>query len=163
MLPPSFPTALCWARGPVSALWIFYTNTILQMSETEDHKKARLYDFIFHLQRKEVQERVAFIPLPCLRLFLHLPSVCGAASLYSCFIPSRFIHIQQSIISLKKREGESEREWESREKSGDCRWKWYFFFLHVLILLHLNRRCGKALGAPLYIAASLSSKAANRA
>lgn len=36
-------------------------------------------------------------------------------------------------------------------------------FFHVLILPHLNRRCGKALGAPLYIAASLSSKAANRA
>lgn len=112
-----------------------------------EHKK--LSDFIFHLQRKDVQERLSFLPLS---------SVCRAASLYPRFTPSRFIHIQQSIISLKKKR---ERERESREKSGDCRWKCYFF-LHVLILLHLNRRCGKALGAPLYIAASLSSKAANR-
>ena len=57
-----------------------------------------------------------------------------------------------------ERERERERNPEIADGSGI-----FFFFFHVLILPHLNRRCGKALGAPLYIAASLSSKAANRA
>lgn len=70
-----------------------------------------------------------------------------------------FIHIQQSIMFRKKRrEREAEGEGEIRRLQMEV-----VFFFHVLILPHLNRRCGKALGAPLYIAASLSSKAANRA
>ena len=67
-----------------------------------------------------------------------------------------FIHIQQSIIFWKK---ESECEGE-REKSGDCRWKWYFFSCSYPPAF--EPAMWKALGAPLYIAASLSSKAANR-
>lgn len=70
-----------------------------------------------------------------------------------------FIHIQQSIMfRKKKRERAAEGEGGIRRLQMEV-----VFFFHVLILPHLNRRCGKALGAPLYIAASLSSKAANRA
>lgn len=75
------------------------------MSEWESIKSFLI--FIFHLQRKEVQERLSFLPLS---------SVCRAASLYPRFTPSRFIHIQQSIISLKKK-----REREREGKQGEIR------------------------------------------
>lgn len=105
------PTLSC-ARGPFCALWIFYTNTILQMSEWESIKTLALWFYFSppeRERRKKVQER---------RILLFPLSVCSTLFLLHS-IP--FILIQQSII-FRKRVSE-----EGREKSGDCRWKWYFF------------------------------------
>lgn len=115
---------------------------------------------LFFTSREKVQESVSFIPSPSLRLVLHLSPVCCAQSLYSCFILFHLFIFNSQSFSEKKRVSESEgrRQREIRRLQMEV-----VFFFHVLILPHLNRRCGKALGAPLYIAASLSSKAANRA
>lgn len=75
-------------------------------------------------KKKKSRRGASFIPVPSHRLFLHLSSVCGAQSLYSCFIPFHLFIFNSQSFSEKKSVRVRE---ESREKSGDCRWKWYFF------------------------------------
>lgn len=87
-----------------------------------------------------------------------IPSLRLQPSLYPRFILFHLFIFNSQSCSEKKRERAAEGEGEIRRLQMEV-----VFFFHVLILPHLNRRCGKALGAPLYIAASLSSKAANRA
>lgn len=116
-------------------LWIFYTNTILQMSEWKNIKTLAL-QFYFSPPEggggEKVQERVSFIsPIPL--------SVSSSISLLSAelslSIPAsfHFIHIQQSIIFRKKREWEREKQAERNPEIADGSGIFFFMFLSFRI------------------------------
>lgn len=143
--PPTPPSLLALSPSRPSTLIPF------------SHQKNQHCDFICSPQRERgrASERASERPgeedsvVPPLRL-------CITASFCSIYSYSTVNHV------LEKEREEREREMgggnpEIADGSG------IFYFFYVLILPHLNRRCGKALGAPLSTAASLSSKAANRA
>lgn len=141
--PPSFPPdtytfthepALSCARGPFCTLWIFYTNTILQMSEWESIKTLALW-FYFSPPEKKKSRRGFLLFLFPLSVSSSICLLCSVSLFLLHSIP--FIHIQQSIIFWKKKERVSESEWgrkaERNPEIADGSGIFFFMFLSFRI------------------------------
>lgn len=99
-----------------------------------EHKNPGFMILFFTSRKKKVQERVSFIPVPSLRLVLHLSSVLSLsipASFYSIYSYSTVNHF------LKKKKRVSESEWgrkaERNPEIADGSGIFFFMFLSFRI------------------------------
>ena len=112
------PTLSC-ARGPFCTLWIFYTNTILQMSEWESIKTLALW-FYFSPPEKKVQERVFFYSRFPLSVSSSISPLSAALSLsIPCFILFHLFIFNSQSFSEKKSEWEWGRKAERNPEIAD--------------------------------------------